>query len=74
MSGKAVRPRIDESLCARVGYCENSAPHVFRLDASGPSRVLVDEVTDPDQITQVHEAEELCPTTAVIVEEFEPGG
>jgi ferredoxin len=66
---KPVRVRIDASRCGRVGFCASSAPGIFAASEDGPSRALVDEVTDPDQIEQVREAEALCPTEAIVVEE-----
>jgi ferredoxin len=42
------------------------APRVFRLDASGPARVIVSSL-EADLADVVREAASVCPTNAIVV-------
>jgi ferredoxin len=68
-AGESVKVRIDENLCAASAMCKRIAPQVFDLpDDADTAVVLQETVTDPEQIKLVEEAEQSCPTLAVLVE------
>ncbi|MGA1839839.1 MAG: ferredoxin [bacterium] len=58
---------IDEDTCLGCGQCEEVCPDVFKLD-DDKAVVILDEV--PSNLKDCcHEAEEICPVSAITVEE-----
>jgi ferredoxin len=68
MSGLDVS--VDEELCAASAMCRRIAPKVFDLpDDADTAIVLMPYVSDPEQIGLSREAEESCPTQAILIAE-----
>lgn len=71
MEGSADQPlhvTVDENLCAASATCKRIAPQVFDLsDDADTAIVLQTPVTDPAQIALTEEAEESCPTMAILL-------
>jgi ferredoxin len=61
-----MRVTVDPLRCGCTGYCVRVAPRVFRLDASGPARVIVSSL-GTDLADVVREAASVCPTNAIVV-------
>jgi ferredoxin len=60
---------VDQLFCAASGMCKKVAPQVFDLpDDSDSAVVLVNPVTDPEQVARAKEAEQSCPTAAISLE------
>ncbi|MGA1863675.1 MAG: ferredoxin [bacterium] len=58
---------IDEDTCLGCGQCEEVCPDVFKLD-DDKAIVILDEV--PSNLKDCcHEAEEICPVSAITVED-----
>ena len=58
---------IDEDTCLGCGQCEEVCPDVFKLD-DDKAIVILDEV--PASLKDCcHEAEEICPVSAITIEE-----
>jgi ferredoxin len=62
-----MRVSIDPLRCGGTGYCQRLLPEVFRLPPGGPAEVR--EAPGPELAERVREAEALCPTRAIRVEE-----
>ncbi len=60
--------RIDPDRCQCTGFCVKVAPDVFALRAPGPTEVSIQN-PGPDLHDSVFEAEGLCPTHAILVEQ-----
>ena len=59
---------VDEDTCLGCGQCEEVCPDTFKLDDDDKAKVIVDEV--PSDLKECcHEAEEICPVSAITLEE-----
>lgn len=58
---------VDEDACLGCGQCEDVCPEVFKLD-DDKVKVLMEEVPD-DLHDSCREAEEVCPVSAITIEE-----
>jgi ferredoxin len=59
---------IDPRRCQSTGFCERVAPVLFRTQATGATLVL--DPTPPAALQEAaREAEALCPTAAIRVDE-----
>ena len=66
---QSVSVSIDETLCAASAMCKRIAPQVFDLPEDADTAVVLQSpVTDPDVIKLVEEAEQGCPTLAILLE------
>lgn len=63
-----MKVRIDPVRCGCTGYCAKIAPMVFLLPTNGPARVIEGAPVD-QQRDLVKEAEAVCPTNAIHVED-----
>jgi ferredoxin len=59
--------RIDRKVCQGTGYCEQLLPQVFRVGSEGQATVLR-EVATEEELQRAQEAEDICPTRAILVE------
>lgn len=58
---------IDEETCLGCGQCEEVCPDIFKLN-NDKAIVLVDDI--PDTLRDCcREAEEICPVSAISIEE-----
>jgi ferredoxin len=62
-----VKVTVDPVRCGGTGYCVRLLPQVFRLGDQGPAEVW--RAPGPDLAERVREAETLCPTNAIRVED-----
>jgi len=62
-----MKAKVDESLCCGCGPCEDICPGVFQI-VDGIAKVKGKEVP-PAPESKCREAEENCPTEAIIIEE-----
>jgi ferredoxin len=61
---------VDDELCAASALCKRIAPKVFDLpDDADTAVVLMPVVSDPEQVTLTRDAEESCPTQAILIAE-----
>lgn len=58
---------IDEDTCLGCGQCEEICPDVFKLEEE-KAKVIMDEVP-ADLQDLCKEAEEICPVSAITIEE-----
>lgn len=58
---------IDEDTCLGCGQCEEVCPDVFKLDDD--KAIVVLEEIPPNLKDCCHEAEEICPVSAITIEE-----
>jgi ferredoxin len=59
---------IDPRRCQSTGFCERVAPALFRTQVTGATLVL--DPTPPSDLHEVaREAEALCPTAAIRVDQ-----
>jgi ferredoxin len=63
-----VRVTVDYDVCASTGTCMQVCPEVFEVRSDGFLYVLQEE-PPPELSAKVHDAEELCPTGAITVED-----
>jgi ferredoxin len=63
-----MKPLVDEDLCIGCGSCEEACPAVFQLGDDGLSHVIADN-PDPEQYGCIRDAEAICPTSAITIEE-----
>jgi ferredoxin len=63
-----VRVIVDYDVCASTGSCMQVCPEVFEVRSDGFLYVLQDE-PPPELHERVREAEQLCPTGAITLEE-----
>jgi ferredoxin len=65
----ACRITVDESRCAMSTTCALVAPALFEIPSDGDTAVVkVAVVDDPELVELAREAEESCPTQAILVE------
>ncbi|MBM3679648.1 MAG: ferredoxin [Actinobacteria bacterium] len=70
--GERCRITVDESRCAASMTCVLVAPNLFELPAGAEAaHVRAAEVDDPALVALAREAEESCPTLAILVEPVE---
>jgi ferredoxin len=63
-----MRVTVDYDVCASTGSCMQTCPEVFEVRSDGYLYLLQEE--PPEELWErVREAEELCPTGAITVEE-----
>jgi ferredoxin len=63
-----VKVTVDYDVCASTGSCMQVCPEVFEVRSDGFLYVLQEE--PPEELRdRVHQAEELCPTGAITVED-----
>jgi ferredoxin len=61
---------VDDELCAASALCKRIAPRVFDLpDDADTAIVLMPVVSDPEQVALTRDAEESCPTQAIVLAE-----
>ena len=66
----SIRISIDHELCAATAMCSRIAPQLFALpDMADTAVVLQESVSDPELVRLAREAEDGCPTVAIVVEE-----
>ncbi|MEY9847362.1 ferredoxin [Streptacidiphilus sp. MAP5-3] len=61
---------VDRGVCISSGFCANSAPEAFRLDAARQSHPREDEL---DASEAVLAAAESCPVEAILIQLAETG-
>lgn len=67
--GGCVRIRVDEDLCSASTTCVMLAPALFEMPSGAITAVVkVAEVDDPELVALAREAEDSCPTEAIVVE------
>ena len=58
---------IDEDTCLGCGQCEEVCPDIFKL-IDDKAQVILDDI--PSNLKDCcHEAEEICPVSAITIEE-----
>ena len=63
---------VDATKCVASGTCVAIAPAIFDLPADAAvALVKLSEITDPDLIDLAREADESCPSAAIVLEEVE---
>ncbi len=64
---------IDKTKCAACGTCVAICPEVFEMKDDGTVDVKAEfqgvDITDPELMEKIKQAEMSCPSTAVVVEE-----
>lgn len=60
--------KLDQSLCVGCGMCAQQNPEYFEFTSEGLSSVIKEEI-DAEDLTNIKESVELCPTDAISVEE-----
>lgn len=64
----AMKVVIDRNRCESNGYCERSAPEVFRVNDDDELEVL--QEFPPEELrAKVEEAEQRCPKAAITIED-----
>lgn len=65
----SVKVSVDADICIGNGMCERIAPQIFQVSAETDiAQVLMPELSDPELIKLAEEAEQSCPTLAIVVE------
>lgn len=64
-----MKVRIDRELCLESGQCAYMQPTVFELDATGTPQVIIAELNDDAVRQAARDAEELCPSQAIIIDD-----
>jgi len=68
-TGNSVKITINQDVCAATGECTRTAPKVFDIpEDSDTAVVIMDLVSDPEQIALVEEAAQFCPTGSISLE------
>lgn len=62
-----MKAKVVENLCIGCGACQALAPEEFELNDNGVSEALNQEVNE-ENIDSVKEAQEMCPTNAIIID------
>lgn len=62
-----MKVKVNSDACIGCGACTAIAPDVFEINDEGISEAMVNEVTE-DEVDNVKEAIESCPTGAIIEE------
>ena len=58
---------VDKDACIGCGLCPEICPEIFEMDDDGKAKASENEIADK-LIESAKEAEEQCPTSAIIVE------
>jgi len=66
-----IKVRVDKEKCIACGACIAIAPEIFEFGEDGKSQAKMEIIRDNNLIEKVKEAEETCPTGAIIIEEIE---
>lgn len=61
---------VDRTRCQGTAFCVQIAPRYFRLGSDGVAVVLQGDVQARD-LDDVREAEQICPTQAILLTEIE---
>ena len=64
-----MRVRIDLDVCVRAGECYYNHPELVRMQDSGDPALIATELDDPELIRHAREAVEVCPSSAITLEE-----
>ena len=59
---------VNKDDCIGCGLCEDICPEVFKMDDEGMAVVIVDSISAEAEAS-AKEAEESCPTDAIIIED-----
>lgn len=59
-----IRVEVERDRCEGYGFCEQSAPEVFRLDDEGELEILQHELPD-ERGPEAEAAVRLCPVAAL---------
>jgi ferredoxin len=62
-----MRVEIDRTRCAMAGECVYNHPWLFAFDDEDLPVVLVDALTEPQQIKEARQAVTVCPSGAISV-------
>lgn len=62
-TGPPVTVNVDPVRCARFGYCEHEAPHVFQVRREG--RLTYRDRVPVEELEPVVRAAEVCPARAI---------
>lgn len=62
-----VRVQIDRNRCAMAGECVYNHPWLFAFDDENLPVVLVDPLTEAQQVREAHQAVAVCPSGAITV-------
>lgn len=62
-----MKVKVNSDSCIGCGACTAIAPDVFEINDEGISEAMVNEVTE-DEVDNVKEAIESCPTGAIVEE------
>ncbi|MGI6188597.1 MAG: ferredoxin [Clostridiales bacterium] len=62
-----MRAYVDKDACIGCGLCTDICPEVFSLDDDGLAEAIDEEIAD-DVLDSAREAEEQCPTGAIVIE------
>lgn len=63
-----MKVKVNQDNCIGCGACEAICSEVFALNDDGLSTVIADNFENIDKAT-IKDAEESCPTSAIVVEE-----
>lgn len=63
-----MKANVNKDDCIACGLCEDICPEVFKMDDEGIAVVIVDSVPAEAEAS-AKEAEESCPTDAIIIED-----
>lgn len=69
MDSDAVRATVDPDVCALSGYCVQVAPALFRIGADH-AESLLDPIEGAELRELALEAESVCPTAAIRIEDY----
>ena len=62
-----MRAYVDKDACIGCGLCTDICTEVFSLDDDGLAEAIDEEIAD-DVLDSAREAEEQCPTGAIVIE------
>ncbi|HAN09746.1 MAG TPA: ferredoxin [Clostridiales bacterium] len=61
-----MRGKVDKDLCISCGLCPDVCPEIFRFDDD--EKAIAEDIEIPeDVVDRAKEAEDGCPTSAIIV-------
>lgn len=62
-----MKVKINKNACIGCGSCAAICPEVFKIDDEGIAKVTVEKIEE-NQLNDVTEASENCPTSAIEIE------